>query len=112
MSTNNTTPPNAIDLALDALREYEQQDEIARNADHEYRRDIAGHQAEVQRNRAAILAQIAVAQALVAVANKLDSPGHSYSEVYEAYMSGVAIGAFTPPQPSAEERATFWDVEE
>lgn len=67
------TTPNAIDLALDALREYEQQDEIARNADHEYRREIAGHQAEVQRNRAAILAHIAVAQALVAVANELRS---------------------------------------
>ncbi len=75
MTTNNSTPPNAIDLALDALREYEQQDEIARNADHEYRREIAGHQAEVQRNRAAILAHIAVAQSLVAVAKELRTAG-------------------------------------
>lgn len=69
MNDQNTTPPNAIDLALDALREYEQQDEIARNSDHEYRREIAAHQAEMQRNRAAILAQVAIAQAIVALTN-------------------------------------------
>ena len=73
----NTQPnsPNAIDLALDALREYEQQDEIARNADHEYRREIAGHQAELQRNRATILAQVAMAQAIVALANEVRIAG-------------------------------------
>ena len=71
MNSNNSTPPNAIDLALDALREYEQQDETARNSDHEYRREIAGHQAELQRNRAAILAQVAIAQAIVALTHTL-----------------------------------------
>ena len=71
MNSNNSTPPNAIDLALDALREYEQQDETARNSDHEYRREIAGHQAELQRNRATILAQVAIAQAIVALTHTL-----------------------------------------
>lgn len=91
MSPTNSTPPNAIDLALDALREYEQQDEIARNADHEYRREIAGHQAEVQRNRATILAQVALAQAMVAVARELRTAGYTPAEKYAAALADFTV---------------------
>ena len=91
MNSNNSTPPNAIDLALDALREYEQQDETARNADHEYRREIAGHQAELQRNRATILAQVAIAQALVAVAKELRTAGYTPAEKYAAALANYTI---------------------
>ena len=91
MNSNYSTPPNAIDLALDALREYEQQDETARNSEHEYRREIAGHQAELQRNRATILAQVAIAQALVAVAKELRTAGYTPAEKYAAALANYTI---------------------
>jgi len=91
MNDQNTTPPNAIDLALDALREYEQQNELARNSDHEYRREIAAHEAEVQRNRATILAQVAVAQALVAVAKELRTAGYTPAEKYAAALADFTL---------------------
>ena len=72
MNDQNTTPPNAIDLALDALRECERQ--WADADDHSkgeriYQRSIAEKEAGRQMQRANVLAQVAIAQAIVALTN-------------------------------------------
>lgn len=67
MSTNNSTPPNAIEVSLEALRECESLWSAADDydkAERIYQRSIAEREADRQMQRAGVLAQVAIAQAV------------------------------------------------
>ncbi len=89
MSTNNSTHPNAIDLALDALREFEKFYDIACNDDRPVARELAAKNADFERSRSAILAHVAIAQALVAVAKELRTAGYTPAEKYAAALADL-----------------------
>lgn len=99
MSTNNSTPPNAIDLALDALRECERLWSAAddyNKTERIYQRSIAEREAERQMQRAGVLANVATAQAVAALANVLadateadDDPPATLYEQMRAEIDGL-----------------------
>ena len=74
MNGNNSTPPNAIEVSLEALRECESLWSAAddyNKAERIYQRSIAEREADRQMQRAGVLAQVAIAQAVAALANVL-----------------------------------------
>lgn len=74
MNSNNSTPPTAIDVALVALHECERLWEDAddhHTAERIHQRSIAEREAERQMQRAGVLAQVAIAQAIVALTHTL-----------------------------------------
>lgn len=73
-----TDTPTAIDLALVALRECERLWSAAddhNTAERIYQRSVAEREADRQMQRASVLAQIAIAQAVVALTNALIDAG-------------------------------------
>lgn len=90
MSTNNSTPPNAIEVSLEALRECESLWSAADDydkAERIYQRSIAEREADRQMQRAGVLAQVAIAQAVVALTHTLadatddDPPASLYDQM-------------------------------